>query len=188
MQTASGLELTFSRLDHEAISIADIAHHLAQVNRFNGAAKFPYSVAQHSVLMWNQALRDKVSPECRLDCLLHDAHEAYVNDMIAPLGWHLEAHYGDYGYKELKRKIDSLIREKFGIGPQSDYCKNLDLWMLCTERKQLMPYGGTRWEVIEDYEPMDITIVYWPWAAARTNYEDMLRNELRLHGYKEYFK
>jgi len=63
----------------EDICIEDIAHHLALINRFNGATKRPISVAQHSVyvarLCWD------LSWETQLQALLHDATEAYLGDI-----------------------------------------------------------------------------------------------------------
>jgi uncharacterized protein len=68
------------------VTIFEIAHHLSQINRFNGAGKFPYSVAQHSVLCAQECLRRY--PACfelALACLLHDAAEAYLGDIIRPV-------------------------------------------------------------------------------------------------------
>src|ERR1700735_2189658 len=70
------------------VEIADIAHGLARVARWNGQTKGPeiFSVAQHSLLVEALfAAWDIASPsEARLAALLHDAPEYVIGDMIAP--------------------------------------------------------------------------------------------------------
>lgn len=175
MLTASGHPFEYATATPEDIRICDISHHLSQINRFNGATIFPYSVAQHSVLMCQQARILKHSLLIQLDCLLHDAHEAYVGDMIRPMQ---EVLIGP-GYEFIKFQIDSLIREKFFLPPQRAECKNLDNKMLVTEREQLLPLLGPRWLVEDRFYALDIKIIYWPWAAAKANFEASLRSLLQ---------
>jgi len=70
------------------IEISDIAHGLARVARWNGQTKGrnAFSVAQHSVLVWQIILRLKpqMSANWQLMALLHDAPEYVVGDMISP--------------------------------------------------------------------------------------------------------
>ena len=70
------------------VEIADIAHGLARVARWNGQTLGPeiFSVAQHSLLV--EALFAAGAPEptagMRLAALLHDAPEYVIGDMISP--------------------------------------------------------------------------------------------------------
>src|SRR5271170_5047423 len=70
------------------IEIADIAHGLARVARWNGqtSGAHIFSVAQHTLLveavMREQAPRIDVA--YRLAALLHDAPEYVIGDMISP--------------------------------------------------------------------------------------------------------
>lgn len=66
--------------DPQAVHWPDIAHHLALTNRFNGATRVPYSVAEHSLYV--AAL---VEPRHRLAALIHDAHEAIIGDLVQPV-------------------------------------------------------------------------------------------------------
>ena len=51
MLTATGATVDLRWMAAEDISILDIAHHLAQINRYTGACSRPYSVAEHSLLV-----------------------------------------------------------------------------------------------------------------------------------------
>lgn len=74
----------------EDVSIYDIAHHLSLLCRYTGAAKKFYSVAEHSV--WVSCL---VPPEHAFVALMHDAAEAYVNDLARPVKAALGSAYAD---------------------------------------------------------------------------------------------
>lgn len=53
---------------------------IAKIPRFAGRTAEPYSVAAHSVLVSRLCSR----PEDRAWALLHDAHEAFIGDLITP--------------------------------------------------------------------------------------------------------
>src|SRR6201996_9413310 len=70
------------------IEIADIAHGLARVARWNGQTSGPhvFSVAQHTLLV-EAVMREKtprIDATYRLAALLHDAPEYVIGDMISP--------------------------------------------------------------------------------------------------------
>jgi len=96
------------------IEIEDIAHGLAFVARWNGQTKgdFPYSVAEHSLLV--EMLMGRISPETepkwRLAALLHDAPEYVIGDMISPVK---DAVGPDYG--KLDERLAAAINLRFGL-------------------------------------------------------------------------
>ncbi|MEL6517169.1 MAG: HD family hydrolase [Pseudomonadota bacterium] len=96
------------------IEIEDIAHGLAFVARWNGqtAGDFPYSVAEHSLLV--ETLYARIAPEApqkwRLAALLHDAPEYVIGDMISPV----KAAVGP-GYAELDDRLTAAIHLRFGL-------------------------------------------------------------------------
>ena len=100
------------------VEIADIAHGLARVARWNGQTKGPeiFSVAQHSLLV--EALfaagEAPSSGKARLTALLHDAPEYVIGDMISPFK---AAVGGDYKLVEARLKRAVLIR--FGLPAES---------------------------------------------------------------------
>lgn len=96
------------------VEIEDIAHGLARVARWNGQTigDYAFSVAQHCVLVEDFAARlsPGLSREARLSCLLHDAAEYVIGDMISPFKAALG---GDY--KAVEARLDAAIRLRFGL-------------------------------------------------------------------------
>jgi 5'-deoxynucleotidase YfbR-like HD superfamily hydrolase len=102
------------------VEIADIAHGLARVARWNGQTKGPeiFSVAQHSLLVEALfAARDGASPQARLAALLHDAPEYVIGDMISPFK---AAVGGDYKRVEARLMRAVLIRFGLSAEPSED--------------------------------------------------------------------
>lgn len=96
------------------IEITDIAHGLARVARWNGQTKgtYGYSVAQHSVLVENMLSRNapRLPQKWRLACLLHDAPEYVIGDMITPF----KANLGK-GYKDIEARLMEAVHLRFGL-------------------------------------------------------------------------
>jgi 5'-deoxynucleotidase YfbR-like HD superfamily hydrolase len=96
------------------IEIADIAHGLARVARWNGQTRgaHAFSVAQHSVLVERLVaeLSPRLSREARLMALLHDAPEYVVGDLISPF----KAAVG-ISYKALEERLQIAIHLRFGL-------------------------------------------------------------------------
>lgn len=81
MATSSGRVWPLLTASAEDVHWPDIARQLARLPRFSGCTDAGvYSVAQHSV-----AVMRLVDPAARGHALLHDAHEAYIGDMITPM-------------------------------------------------------------------------------------------------------
>lgn len=115
----------------EQIHIDDIAWSLARTMRFNGHTVRPYSVAEHCLLGSTQIL-----PAYRLEFLLHDAAEAYLGDVVAPLkGTAMFA-----GYRELEARWAAAVSLRFGlrIGWMTKIITVIDKRMLATEMRDLM--------------------------------------------------
>jgi 5'-deoxynucleotidase YfbR-like HD superfamily hydrolase len=99
------------------IEIADIAHGLAFVARWNGQTHgdFAYSVAEHSLLVTDIFLaRQPNAPiKWQLAALLHDAPEYVIGDMISPV----KAAVGP-GYEVLDDRLMAAIHMRFGLPAQ----------------------------------------------------------------------
>src|SRR3954471_1206034 len=96
------------------IEIADIAHGLARVARWNGQTNGAhiFSVAQHTLLV--DAVMRQHMPRAdrwlRLAALLHDAPEYVIGDMISPFKAVL-----DGAYKAVEKRLLSAIHIRFGL-------------------------------------------------------------------------
>ena len=99
------------------IEIDDIAHGLARVARWNGqtSGKYGFSVAQHSVLV-EQILSlnaPQLAQKWRLACLLHDAPEYVIGDMITPVKAAIGA-----PYKKIEALLQAAVHIRFGLPPE----------------------------------------------------------------------
>jgi hypothetical protein len=96
------------------IEIADIAHGLARVARWNGqtSGAHIFSVAQHTLLVEAvmRTERPRIDEKLRLAALLHDAPEYVIGDMISPFKAVLG---GDY--KLVEKRLLSAIHVRFGL-------------------------------------------------------------------------
>jgi len=95
------------------IEVADIAHGLARVARWNGQTEGAniFSVAQHSLLVETIARqRARLDRRQRLAALLHDAPEYVIGDMISPF----KAVIGD-AYKIVEQRLLAAIHLRFGL-------------------------------------------------------------------------
>jgi uncharacterized protein len=96
------------------IEIADIAHGLSFVARWNGQTigDWPYSVAEHSLLVEEIFTRANpgIAVRWKLAALLHDAPEYVIGDMISPV----KSAIGP-GYGVLDERLSAAIHLRFGL-------------------------------------------------------------------------
>ena len=96
------------------IEIEDIALGLSRVTRWNGqtTGKYPYSVAQHSVLveeLFNIEYPD-LDKKWNLAALLHDAPEYVIGDLITPFKYAL-----NNSYRLVEDNLMKAIYLRFGL-------------------------------------------------------------------------
>lgn len=146
IQTLSGKHFNYLSAQTDDVDIEDIANALSNICRFAGHLPEFYSVAQHSVL--TSLL---VPDEFALEALLHDAAEAYCQDIPAPL----KALLPDY--RRIEAEVDRVIRIKFDLpAAQHQTVKYADLVMLATERRDLDIDDGTRWQMLDGIPATDL--------------------------------
>ena len=110
MTTYTGKSFSVFDVDVTQIDIVDIAHALSLLCRGNGHLKHFYSVAQHSINCALEAKACGYSTKLQLACLLHDATEAYLSDLIRPVKQRMPM------YSEIEDSLMKVIFERFGIG------------------------------------------------------------------------
>ena len=148
IKTFTGQHIDYRNVRAEQIDIEDIATALSNICRFCGHVPEFYSVAQHSVLC-----SLIVPDEFAFEALMHDATEAYVQDIPAPLKRLLP------DYRQIEDLVDAVIRQKFELPEtMSTPVKYADLIMLATERRDLDLDDGTVWPVLEGIPPSDMVI------------------------------
>lgn len=143
-------ELDFDDVDSMEIDINDIAHALARLCRFGGHCKDFYSVAEHSIFC-----AELGPPDITLHLLLHDAHEAYTQDLVRAVKDHAP------GYKDLANRVQSRIYQALEIEEPTDEInarvKEVDDRMCLTEAIHVMPKGAqVLWNI--DAQPFALTL------------------------------
>lgn len=167
--THSGIKFDLLDPAPETVFLGDIVTALARLARFTGHSRGFYSVAQHCVdgLPYSDAHH-------ALEWLLHDAHEAYTGDVNAPLKAHCP------GYREIQHRVDAAIRERFGLPAiQSPFVSRVDLRMLATERRDLMPQCGDapddQWGSLRGVQPYVDQLIPRPEAVVRGEFRRAIK-------------
>jgi 5'-deoxynucleotidase YfbR-like HD superfamily hydrolase len=151
----------------EFIHILDIAHGLALQCRFAGQIQEFYSVAQHSVLVSRL-----VPPEDAMWGLLHDASEAYINDLLGPV----KKTPLLTGYRMIEARLMDAILVQFGL--VGSHCnmprtvRKADRIALATEFRDLHGYSADAAESATGARPCVTHIDPVDWQTARRMFMD----------------
>lgn len=154
-QTASGRKLKWPDFDRNDIHIFDIAHGLALQPRYAGQSLFPYSVAQHSVI-----LTEICHPDDKPQALLHDCAEYILGDKIRPIKHHMPE------YKHAEFEFKNLIYSKYGIKWDSRAISDLDFRLSLCEKGQVMMHDMD-WNVSHPEGPVSVMIKEMDWTVVR---------------------
>lgn len=96
------------------IEIIDIAQGLCRVARWNGQTDgdYTYSVAQHCLLAEHilRTLYPDMAYKWLLACLLHDASEYVIGDMISPFKQAIGT-----DYKDIESRLEQAVHMRFGL-------------------------------------------------------------------------
>ena len=85
IQTHTGRLVNPFYIKNEDIVIEDIAYSLSMQCRFNGHTNRFFSVAEHSINVTSVLKKLNFPAKTQLLGLLHDASEAYLADILAPI-------------------------------------------------------------------------------------------------------
>ena len=141
----SGIIFDLMRPERSRFEISDIAHSLSNQCRFGGHTPFFYSVAQHSVLV-----SDLLPPELRLAGLLHDAAEAYIGDLTAPLKHLLP------DYLAIEQSVERALFSAFGIDyPLHPDVKLADRQVLAAELRDFFKDTNHAASQLPKIDPLD---------------------------------
>lgn len=148
LETVSGRKIDVSNPDPATIEITDIAWALSRMPRFSGHTipYIPYSVAQHCI----QVMKELAPQGYRIQLhgLLHDAAEAYINDLPSPIKHIPEIHAV---ISKLEDKLMLTIYDAIGIAPptaeEEQIVKIADKHQQAVEAYNFMHSRGNDWNL-----------------------------------------
>ena len=164
LQTFTGIAFDPMRPDPKDVRIMDIAHALSHQCRFGGHCPTFYSVADHSVRVskvvwdWAQGQGTNVMDTARVSLvgLLHDAAEAYVQDIVRPIKYLPEM----ADYRDAEDRVIRAIFARYKLDVwllDQDWLKLADNIALATEKRDFFPTTPRTWTPLPD--PLPDTIV-----------------------------
>lgn len=176
IQTFTGKAFTPLVPRHEDVDVRDIAHALALKCRYTGHCRVFYSVAEHSVVGARLFLKMN-RRDLALAFLFHDAAEAYLPDIAAPVKPFFRVDYGMDGqltFDQLEGKVQMAIARALLTGRGSarfddPAIKELDVGMLLAEAKELMGPHPYPWNISGDAS--HISQREWGWTSAHAEEE-----------------
>lgn len=123
VDTFSNNRIYFDNPDPSLIELIDIATGLSHQCRFAGQLADFYSVAQHSLILFELA-----PAHLEFEALFHDASEAYITDIPTPLKAELPK------YKEIESRFMEAISKKIGFKfPLSEELEYMDKRLTLSE-------------------------------------------------------
>jgi 5'-deoxynucleotidase YfbR-like HD superfamily hydrolase len=150
LETVSGRKIDVSNPNPNDIVIEDIAWALSRMPRFSGHSipYVPYSVAQHCIQVAEE-LKEH-GPGIQLLGLLHDAAEAYINDLPSPVKHIPEIHTV---IKKLEDSLMDAIYTALKIDPptleEEEIVKRADKIQQAVEAYNFMYSRGKDWNLPE---------------------------------------
>ena len=158
MNTFYGRTFDPMEMTEENVALEDIARALSLLCRGGGHIRHFYSVAQHSINCAKEAKARELPERMQLACLLHDASEAYISDIIRPVKEHLN------NYLEIEAKIMAVIWKHFHLEnlteEEQHTWKEIDDAVLVYEFRHLMT-GSLEMEAQELYSEPDVSERNW---------------------------
>lgn len=134
--TFSGREVDLLRPSADQVDLVDVAWSLAHQGRYLGHTRVHYSVGQHSLAMARAAAAEGYGADVVAWCLLHDAAEAYLGDLV----WPVTASGLGGDVRELEHRWSRVIVEACGLSwPEPPEVKELDLECIEAEAEILLP-------------------------------------------------
>lgn len=174
IQVYSGRLVDLNKFHVTNVGLCDIAHSLSQLCRFGGHTREFYSVAQHSVLVEQTVAYSLDQPDLpggiqlRKMALLHDAHEAYLGDIVRPL----KSRFRDL--EAVVLQIDASIATALGVWrwhrrayDDQEMIRMADGAVLMAEKRDLLLEPDVLWPGQHE-EPIQEKIEPWSSGVAKT--------------------
>lgn len=174
LKTYMGNKVDPLQVEADDITLEDIAHALSLMCRGNGQVIHFYSVGQHCINCAKEAEARGWNVRLQLGCLLHDAAEAYMSDLITPIKVHMPQYY------EIEDRFLKAVYEKFGLADLSkdewDMIMEVDRALLTYDLVELlkepMPEEGYQVVRIPD-------IAFRPFEEVEAEYQSIAKKLLQ---------
>jgi hypothetical protein len=157
------------------VTLEDIAHALARINRWTGHTRTPISVGAHTLICVEAARRQ--SRQLARLALHHENGEVFFND----LPWAIKKHPSMVAYRAAEHTATRQCIDHFCPslrGVSVDAIKPIDTACVMWEMSYFLPEGKDLWDHPAPETPLIPEIAYWNWTpdavAARwlaTHYE-----------------
>jgi hypothetical protein len=152
--------------DPATINPLDIANALSNICRFTGHVREFYSVAQHCLLVAHLLPR-----ELKFMGLMHDAHEAYVNDLSTPHKGLCE------GYRATEALAWEAVAERFALPVELPAAvKYADLVALGMEKRDLLKDHPEEWPCLVGVKLRPEPVIPYSHSDARYLWLDMFQS------------
>lgn len=188
--TPSGRKWSLLRPSPEDVDIQDIAQNTSLQVRYNGSCG-AYSVAEHSVHCHDEAVRRNLPDSWCSLVLLHDAHEAYLGDMVTPVVNALSVLLEDMdltrtnrtanrALDKLRDRTDRAIFQALGLefdlpGEAFHVLRQIDAAAMMTERDALQPNQPEPWGIYENIPRLSFKPQCWGAATAQDQFLQRLK-------------
>lgn len=159
IQSFRGKRVEPLNLTPDMVCIEDIAHALALKVRYTGHTNWHYTVGAHSLFV-----SSILPPSFQLAGLLHDATEAYLPDIAAPIKGSVTI--AGVPFREFEDRLASVIFEALGLSSirpliDSEEVKRADLIALATECRDVMGPAPDDWGLTQEPHALRIDPEKW---------------------------
>jgi len=139
------------------IDIRTIAASLSKMCRYGCHCPKFYSVAEHCIHAVELAVRDGFMGDALRAVFLHDASEAYLGDIPAPLKKLLPY------YSVLEHKMEDAIASRFKVNflKWHPVIKGFDMEMRKAEKADMWPLDIEEWEGMKEVKERSVPFQYW---------------------------
>lgn len=169
IRTYCGVQFSVLNPSEEDLVNGDFINVLPRIPRFGGHTSRFYSVAEHTFLVRNLAIKNNSSQDLIDACLLHDFSEVYLCDLPSPYKDEIPK------YNEIEEKIQKCIYEKYKCERYFDEVKYFDIVARHIEAYYLMPNFQEDWsfgflvKAFEDFEiiPFETPKFWSRWKLRR---------------------
>jgi hypothetical protein len=178
--TAAKKRLDLDRPEEFPWDVECTAASLSKINRYTGHSPWPYSVAQHAVLVAEYVLSITNDAFIGMQGLHHDDPEIVTGDISSPVKAWLKQH--TFALKDFETKLEQIVAEKLHLPwPYHPIVDEADKRIALNEKQVFFPEIPDKWQSEQEgVQPLPgVKIEYWSDTKARVEFLTMHARLLR---------